>query len=104
MLDKILQTEKFLASRMTEPPLLGMITGTGLGSLTERMTVEFRLPYEEIPNFPRSTVEGHKGSLVVGRMAGKRMIALDGRFHIYEGYSPQEVTFPVRVMAMLGIK
>ena len=104
MLDKIKQTKEFLAARMTDPPLIGMITGTGLGSLTERMTVEFRLPYEEIPNFPRSTVEGHKGSLVVGEMAGKPMIALDGRFHIYEGYTPKEVTFPVRVMAMLGIK
>ena len=104
MPEKIKQTADFLASKIKESPRIGMITGTGLESLTEKMTVDTRLPYEEIPNFPRSTTEGHKGTLAVGRLSGKPMIALEGRFHIYEGYTPLEITFPVRVMAMLGVK
>ena len=104
MPEKIKQTADFLASKIKESPRIGMITGTGLESLTEKMTVDTRLPYEEIPNFPRSTTEGHKGTLAVGRLSGKPMIALKGRFHIYEGYTPLEITFPVRVMAMLGVK
>jgi len=104
MLDKIRETADFLRSRLNDPPTIGMISGTGLGALTERITADFRLPYEEIPNFPRSTVEGHRGMLAAGKLAGRSLIALEGRFHLYEGYSPQEVTFPVRVMAELGVK
>jgi purine-nucleoside phosphorylase len=104
MLEQIRQTAEFLKSRLTEPPQVGMITGTGLGSLTEKIAVDFRINYEEIPNFPRASVEGHKGTLVAGKLAGKSVIAMEGRFHLYEGYTPKEVTFPVRVMAMLGVK
>jgi len=104
MPDKIGQTADFLSAKMMEPPLIGMITGTGLGTLTRGMDVDFRLPYELIPNFPRSTIEGHGGTLVAGKLAGKSIVALEGRFHIYEGYTPGEVTFPVRVMAKLGVK
>ena len=104
MLDKIRETADFLRSKLNDPPTIGMITGTGLEALTERITADFRLPYEEIPNFPRSTVEGHRGMLAAGKLAGRSLIALEGRFHLYEGYSPQEVTFPVRVMAELGVK
>ena len=104
MLEKIREAVDFLKSRLNEPPIIGMITGTGLGALTERINADFRLPYEEIPNFPRSTVEGHKGMLASGNIAGRSVIAMEGRFHLYEGYSPQEVTFPVRVMAELGVK
>jgi len=104
MLEKIKETADFLKSRLNDSPTIGMITGTGLGALTERITADFQLPYEEIPNFPRSTVEGHRGMLVAGKLAGKSLIAMEGRFHLYEGYSPQEVTFPVRVMASLGVK
>ena len=104
MLEKIKETADFLKSRLNDSPTIGMITGTGLGALTERITADFRLPYEDIPNFPRSTVEGHRGMLVAGKLAGKSLIAMEGRFHLYEGYSPQEVTFPVRVMASLGVK
>ncbi len=104
MLEKIRETADFLKSRLNDTPTIGMITGTGLGALTERIVADFRLPYEEIPNFPRSTVEGHRGMLVAGKLAAKSLIALEGRFHLYEGYSPQEVTFPVRVMASLGVK
>jgi len=104
MLEKIKETADFLKSRLNDPPTIGMITGTGLGALTERINADFRLPYEEIPNFPSSTVEGHKGMLAAGNIAGRSVIAMEGRFHLYEGYSPQEVTFPVRVMAELGVK
>ncbi len=85
-------------------PKIGMITGTGLDSLTEKTSVEMRISYEKIPNFPRSTIEGHKGTLVIGKLANKSIIAMEGRFHLYEGYSPKEITFPIRVMAMLGVK
>ena len=104
MLGDIRETVQFLSSRIKKTPEIGMITGTGLGTLTEKISVDFRVPFEEIPNFPTSTVEGHPGNLVGGRIAGKYVLALEGRFHLYEGYSPREVTFPVRVMAMLGAK
>ena len=104
MLEKIRQTADFLESKLSEPPTMGMITGTGLGSVTERMDVDFRIPYDEIPNFPKASVEGHKGTLVAGKLAGRPMIAMEGRFHLYEGYTPKEITFPVRVMALLGVK
>ena len=81
-----------------------MITGTGLGVLTDTMEVDFRLDYGEIPNFPHSTIEGHKGTMVFGKLAGESVLAMEGRFHIYEGYTAAEITFPVRVMAELGIK
>jgi purine-nucleoside phosphorylase len=104
MLDHIQEAADYLASRPTALPEIGMITGTGLGTLTGKLSVEFRLSYEEIPHFPRSTTPGHSGTLVVGTLAGRSVMALEGRFHIYEGYSPQEVTFPVRVMAKLGVR
>lgn len=81
-----------------------MITGTGLGDLTERITVDSRLPYEMIPHFPTSTISGHKGSLAFGTLAGKPVMAMEGRFHLYEGYSYQEITLPVRVMSRLGVE
>ncbi|MBN1277136.1 MAG: purine-nucleoside phosphorylase [Deltaproteobacteria bacterium] len=95
---------EFISSRMKDKPEIGMITGTGLGSVAERISVDFNLPYSEIPHFPVSTVEGHGGKLIFGELAGKTVIVMDGRFHIYEGYSPWEVTLPVRVMATLGIE
>jgi purine-nucleoside phosphorylase len=93
----------FLASKLATPPQIGMITGTGLGSLTEKMGVDHRIAYEEIPHFPRSTIEGHKGTLVYGKIANKPVLAMEGRFHVYEGYSPAEITFPIRVMSRLGV-
>lgn len=103
MYEKIAETVDFLGSRLNNPPEIGMITGTGLGSLTDKMNVDFRIPYEEIPHFPSSTVTSHEGFIVSGSIAGRNVMAMEGRFHIYEGYSPFEVTFPVRVMAKLGI-
>lgn len=104
MMEKIGETADFLKARGIERPHIGMIAGTGLGGLTERMAVDFRIAYEEIPNFPKSTIEGHKGRLVFGKLADKPMMAMEGRFHAYEGYSMEEITFSVRVMARLGIK
>lgn len=100
---KITEAADFLRERIKKEPLIGMITGTGLGSLTEKMDVDLRLPYKEIPNFPISTIKGHKGTLVFGRLANKSVIAMEGRFHIYEGYSPKDITFPIRVMSKIGI-
>jgi len=104
MLEEINVSADFLRSKMAQIPEIAMITGTGLGTLTEQMTVDFRLPYKKIPNFPTSTIEGHSGNLVVGKLGGKAIVAMEGRFHIYEGYTPKEITFPVRVLAMLGTK
>jgi purine-nucleoside phosphorylase len=103
MIDQIALAADFLASRLQEKPRIGMITGTGLGSLTESMRIGLRIPYEEIPHFPRSTVPGHKGALVWGRIEDRPVMAMEGRFHLYEGYTPFQVTFPVRVMAALGV-
>lgn len=104
MLREIEKTAEFLSPMMKERPEIGIITGTGLGMLTKKIRTDFRIPFEKIPNFPVSTVEGHHGNLVGGRIAGKYVLALEGRFHLYEGYTPKEVSFPVRVMAMLGAK
>jgi purine-nucleoside phosphorylase len=89
---------------MTTSPETAIILGTGLGQLASEITDTYELPYSEIPNFPVSTVEGHSGKLIFGRLGGKDIIAMQGRFHFYEGYSMKEVTFPVRVMYELGIK
>jgi purine-nucleoside phosphorylase len=102
--DNIQTTTDFLASKTKNTPEIGLITGTGLGNLTEDMDIDFRLPYKEIPYFPTSTIKGHKGNLACGRISDRHVIAMEGRFHIYEGYTPQEITFPVRVMANLGVK
>jgi len=101
---EIKDAKDFLASRLNVSPEIGMITGTGLENLTEKIKVDFRIPYKEIPHFPTSTVKGHKGTLVSGRLAGRTVLAMEGRFHLYEGYSPYEITFPIRVMSGLGIK
>lgn len=84
-------------------PEYGVILGSGLGGFTDDIAIEYTLPYRKIPNFPISTVEGHKGALVFGTIAGKKVVAMQGRFHYYEGYSMAEVTFPVRVMKYLGV-
>ena len=103
MIDEIRQTADFLSSHIKEIPDIGLITGTGLGLLTDQISVDLRLPYEDIPNFPRSTIEGHQGQLVSGSLAGKNIIAMEGRFHLYEGYTPKDINFPVRVFSKLGI-
>lgn len=103
MWDKVQQTVSYIKEKIDFAPEYGVILGSGLGSFTEEMNVEFVLPYNEIPNFPVSTVQGHKGALVFGTIGDKKVVAMQGRFHYYEGYSMKEVTFPVRVMKYLGI-
>lgn len=102
MLQKILEAAEFLSGKIPSPPRVGLITGTGLGDLTRKVEVEVRIPYSEIPHFPVSTTVGHKGTLVLGRLGPQALVAMEGRFHLYEGYTPEEVVFPVRVMARLG--
>jgi purine-nucleoside phosphorylase len=104
MLDRIEETAAFLKSRLGEVPKLAMITGTGLDAVTNRVDVQWRVPFHEIPNFPVSTVQGHRGTLIAGRWGQQGLIALEGRFHLYEGYSPKEIAFPIRVFARLGVR
>ncbi len=96
-------TADFIKSKTNFSPEYAVILGSGLGSFVEDIAVEFTLPYGEIPNFPVSTVEGHGGALVFGTVGSKKVVAMQGRFHYYEGYSMQQVTFPIRVFKMLGI-
>ncbi|MDD4819563.1 MAG: purine-nucleoside phosphorylase [Flavobacteriales bacterium] len=103
MLEKIKETAQYLQKYVDEPIQWGIILGTGLGSLADEIDVRHRVSYKEIPNFPVSTVEGHHGELVFGYLGGKYVMALSGRFHFYEGYSMDKVTYPVRVMKLLGI-
>ena len=104
MLDKLKQTVDYLKSQGITDTEAGIVLGTGLGKLVEKIQVEKTVDYEEIPNFPVSTVEFHKGRLIYGSLEGKKVLAMQGRFHYYEGYSLQEVTFPIRVMKFLGVK
>lgn len=104
MLDKINQTADFLRQRAGEMPKLAIILGTGLGNLVDHIEEKLYIPYSEIPNFPISTVQGHSGNLIFGKMGGRRVIAMQGRFHYYEGYDMKTVTFPVRVFKALGVE
>ena len=104
MLEKIQETAAFLKSKMHTQPETAIILGTGLGSLVNDITDKYEVNYQDIPNFPVSTVEGHSGKLIFGKLGGKDILAMQGRFHYYEGYNMKEVTFPVRVMRELGIK
>ena len=104
MLQKIQETAEFLRGKMTTAPKTAIILGTGLGSLVNEITDKYEIEYKDIPNFPLSTVEGHSGKLIFGKLGNKEIMAMQGRFHFYEGYSMKEVTFPVRVMRELGIK
>ena len=85
-------------------PKIGIILGTGLGQLVYKLEIEHTIPYDQIPHFPVSTVEGHSGKLIFGKLSGKDVVVMQGRFHYYEGYNMQQVTFPVRVMKKLGIQ
>ncbi len=104
MLEKINDTVNFLKSKIKHQPVAGIILGTGLGGLVKEIEAEIIFPYEQIPHFPLSTVEGHSGKLIFGKLGAKYVVAMQGRFHFYEGYTMQEVVFPVRVMQQLGIK
>lgn len=103
-IDKIKDTSSFLADRGYTNAQTGIVLGTGLGRLVDKMKVIEQIPYNLIPHFPVATVEFHKGNLLLGMIGNKKVIAMQGRFHYYEGYSMQEITFPVRVMKELGVK
>lgn len=104
MIDKIKQTAEYIRGRASELPTTAIILGTGLGALVDHINDKQFIPYSEIPNFPVSTVEGHSGNMIFGTLGSKPVMAMQGRFHYYEGYDMKQVTFPVRVMKELGIK
>ncbi len=102
-IQKINDAVSFIKTLYKETPAIGIVLGSGLGSFTGEIEIEREIPYSDIPNFPVSTVEGHSGKLIFGKLSGKKVVAMAGRFHYYEGYSTQEVVFPIRVMKYLGI-
>ncbi len=104
MLERIDRVYEYLKTRVNQESEVGIILGTGLGGLINEIAAEVIIPYREIPEFPVSTVEGHKGKLIFGTLGGKRIVAMQGRFHYYEGYNMQELTLPIRVMKLLGIR
>jgi purine-nucleoside phosphorylase len=104
MLEKVKQTYEFLKKKGIYSPEIGIVLGTGLGKLVNEINIDKVIEYTDIPHFPIATVEYHSGKLIYGKLKGKTIIAMQGRFHFYEGYSLQEITFPIRVMKLLGIK
>lgn len=104
MYDKVIESSQFIKTQMKQSPKVAMILGSGLGSLVTNMMDKEIIPYENIPNFPKSTVQGHEGSLVIGKLHGVEVLAMQGRFHFFEGYSMKEVTYPIYVMKQLGIE
>ncbi len=103
MWEQVQETVNYIKEKTNFTPEYGVILGSGLGSFTDDILIEYTLPYTEIPNFPVSTVQGHKGALVFGTIGDKKVVAMQGRFHYYEGYDMKQVTFPVRVMKYLGV-
>ncbi|MEP6712391.1 MAG: purine-nucleoside phosphorylase [Ferruginibacter sp.] len=101
---KIAEATAFIKNIIGSEPQVGIVLGSGLGSFTNEIKIEKEIPYGDIPHFPVSTVEGHSGKLIYGELSGKKVLAMAGRFHYYEGYSAQDVIFPIRVMKYLGIK
>lgn len=104
MLNKIKETTAFLQSQGIEAPEVGIVLGTGLGGLVKEIEVIKAIDYDKIPHFPVSTVESHHGKLIYGTVKGKKVLAMQGRFHYYEGYDMQQITFPIRVMKQIGVK
>ncbi|MCQ2300198.1 MAG: purine-nucleoside phosphorylase [Bacteroidales bacterium] len=103
-IDRFDEAAQYIKSRINEVPEIAITLGSGLGKLADRIENPIIIPYKEIPHFKTSTATGHKGNLIVGKLGSKMIMAMQGRFHYYEGYTMQEVTFPVRVMARLGVK
>ncbi len=104
MITKIKEATAYIQNLLTAAPEAGIVLGSGLGSFTNEIKIEVEIPYSDIPHFPVSTVKGHKSKLIFGELSGKKVLVMAGRFHYYEGYSAQDVVFPIRVMKMLGIK
>ncbi|MEN7546503.1 purine-nucleoside phosphorylase [Rapidithrix thailandica] len=104
MIHKIREATDYIQQQCSAKPQFGIILGTGLGALVKEIDIKISLPYRDIPHFPVSTVESHSGELIFGTLGGKEVVVMKGRFHYYEGYNMKEVTFPVRVMKLLGIE
>ena len=104
MMEKIKEAVDHIKSIYNQQPSVGIVLGSGLGSFTKEINIEKEIPYAEIPHFPVSTVAGHSGKLVFGELSGKKIVAMAGRFHYYEGYSAEQIVFPIRVMKFLGIQ
>jgi len=104
MLEQFKESVVYIKSKTSVEPTIGIILGTGLGGLVNEIEIINKIPYKDIPHFPVSTVEGHSGKLIFGNLGGKQVIAMQGRFHFYEGYDMKQVTYPVRVMKLLGIE
>ena len=104
MIDKLKETVTFIKSKYALSPEIGIVLGSGLGSFTSEIKSEAEIAYSDIPHFPESTVKGHQGKLTFGELSGKKVVAMAGRFHFYEGYDTQQVIFPIRVLKYLGIK
>lgn len=102
--EKMKEVQQLIESRTQVKPTIGLILGSGLGVLADEIRDAVNIPYEKIPHFPVSTVEGHQGQLVIGQLNGKNVVAMQGRFHFYEGYSLEQVTFPIRVMKAMGVQ
>jgi len=100
----IIKTVNFLKNRGITSPQIGIVLGTGLGQMVREIEIEQTIPYSDIPNFPLSTVEMHNGNLIYGNIGDKKVLAMQGRFHFYEGYNMQQIVFPIRVMRLLGIQ
>lgn len=104
LIDKINETLKVIKEKVTDTYEIGIVLGTGLGGLVSEIKIEEQINYSELPHFPLSTVESHHGKLIFGKIAGKNVVAMQGRFHFYEGYTMQQITYPIRVMKFLGVK
>ena len=104
MIGQLEKTAAFIRSRYPVSPAVGIVLGSGIGNFAAEIEVEEQIAYEEIPDFPVSTVEGHSGKLIFGKLGGKQVVAMAGRFHYYEGYAVDQVVFPVRLMQKLGVK
>ncbi len=104
LINKINETLKVIRSKTLDDFPVGIILGTGLGGLVKEIEIDLAIDYSDLPHFPLSTVESHKGKLIFGKINGKKVVAMQGRFHYYEGYTMQQITFPVRVMKFLGVK
>jgi len=104
ILKQVQETVSFLQKQYSQAPQVGIVLGSGLGNFASQIEVEKEVPYADIPHFPVSTVQGHSGKLIFGKLNGKTVVAMAGRFHYYEGYTPDAVVYPVRVMKLLGIQ
>ncbi len=104
LMEQLNETVAFIKNEYANKPLAGIVLGSGLGNLVNEIEVEKEIPYEKIPHFPVSTVVGHQGKLIFGKLEGKTIVAMSGRFHYYEGYNAKDVSYPIRVLKLLGIE